>query len=207
MQVNDPQHWNAIYTDTDEEALTWFQPRPDLSLDLILAHAPDGAVIDVGAGASRMADALVSGGRAVTVLDQSDEALAVTRGRLGAAADAVQFVTADITEWQPAPGAFSLWHDRAVFHFLIEDDQRAGYIAAMAAALAPGGVAIIAGFAPDGPERCSGLPVLRYTPEAIAAELARHAPVAFTLIDQRRHDHHTPKSRVQRFQYTVFRRA
>jgi trans-aconitate methyltransferase len=196
-------HWEEVYRQKAEDAVSWFQPRPELSLDLIRASGlvPDDPIIDVGGGASRLVDALLAAGvRDITVLDIADAALDKARKRLGASAAQVHWLTADVTHWRPER-KYRLWHDRAVFHFLTEAADRAAYRHALESALAPGATAIIASFAPDGPERCSGLPVQRYSPDTLAAELGP----AFQLIDRRDEEHMTPASKVQRFQYSVFR--
>ena len=182
--------------------MSWFQPNPEASMALIHAagihkHEP---VIDVGGGASRLVDYLLSEGFTdITVLDIAEAALQKTRARLGKAADQVQWLTADVTQWQPAK-RYRLLHDRAVFHFLTEAADRAAYRKALEFALAPGGTVVIAGFALDGPERCSGLPVQRYSPDTLAAELGP----GFRLREQRSEDHLTPAGRLQRFQYSLF---
>ncbi|WP_212523596.1 class I SAM-dependent methyltransferase [Actibacterium sp. MT2.3-13A] len=201
-------HWDAAYEGRAEEALTWFQARPEPSLGLIARHAgPGAAVLDVGGGAARLADALLEAGQAdVTVLDLSQVALAAARARLGARADAARWIRADVTRWAP-PREYDLWHDRAVFHFLTEQADRAAYVATLLRALSPGGVAIIATFAPDGPEACSGLPVQRYSPETLTATLEALAPGAFARIGAEAHVHETPSGRRQSFQFSLFRRA
>lgn len=196
------QHWDEVYAQKAEDAVSWFQPRPGISLALIASAGlrKDAAVIDVGGGASRLVDGLLTEGYSdVTVLDVAAAALQKDRDRLGMDGDKVQWIVADITGWQPAR-KYRLWHDRAVFHFLTEPADRLAYRRTLEAGLAPGGTVIIAGFAPDGPERCSGLPVQRYSPESLATELGS----AFHLLDRRAEDHVTPAGKLQRFQYSVF---
>ena len=191
--------------------MSWFQDAPQPSLDLVAAAAasPAAGIVDVGGGASRLVDHLVARGfRDVTVVDLSEAALATARARLAAARPdgaGVAWVVADATTWRPAR-RFAVWHDRAAFHFLVEAADRAAYVARLAAALAPGGQAIIATFAtfaPDGPAACSGLPVMRYD----AAGLARALGPAFEPVHARRHLHVTPGGTTQAFQFGVFRRA
>jgi ubiquinone/menaquinone biosynthesis C-methylase UbiE len=203
-----PEHWDAVYAARNEEALTWFEAAPELSVTLITRlAAPDEAVIDIGGGASRLPDALLDRGyRDITVLDLSEAALRVSRERLGARADKVRWVEASVTEWRPGR-AYALWHDRAVFHFLTMAADRAAYLRAMARAVMPGGHAIIATFAEDGPETCSGLPVRRWSSDALVAEVAAACPGAFARVDATRHVHVTPKGNQQPFQVTVLRRA
>jgi trans-aconitate methyltransferase len=174
------------------------------SLELIEQTRPskDAAIIDVGGGASRLADGLLERGfRRVTVLDISAAALDLAALRLGRRASEVQWIVDDVTAWEPAQ-RFDIWHDRAAFHFLVEAADRAAYIARLKQALVPGGYAIIGSFAADGPETCSGLPVHRYD----AAGLARELGEDFALVDSRPHDHATPWNAQQRFQFSMFRR-
>ncbi|PWK60160.1 class I SAM-dependent methyltransferase [Roseicyclus mahoneyensis] len=202
-------HWDSVYGAREEEALTWFEDVPGLSLSLIRDLArPEDPVIDIGGGASRLVDHLLGEGyRDITVLDLSETALDASRGRLGDRADRVGWIVGDVTQWRPDSAAYALWHDRAAFHFLTEPDQRAAYVARMAAALRPGGHAIIMTFAEDGPERCSNLPVQRYSPDTLSAEVGRHAPGLFTAVQGARHMHPTPKGAVQAFGVTVLRRG
>jgi trans-aconitate methyltransferase len=198
------QHWEKVYTTRGESEVSWFQQTPAPSLELIeLAGAiHDSAIIDIGGGASRLVDNLVSRGcRDLTVLDLSAAALASARSRIGDNADRVTWITADVTTWEPSR-TYDVWHDRAAFHFLTEPNDQAAYVARLRRALRVGGHAVIATFAPDGPERCSGLMVSRYDANALAAMLGG----GFELIDARRHDHTTPWGAVQKFQFTTFRR-
>ncbi len=198
-------HWQTVYRTKDETAVSWFQEQPVLSLDLIgrADPGPEAWIIDIGGGASRLVDALLARGhRHLAVLDIAEAALAKTQARLGAQASAVDWIVADVTAWTP-PRAYDLWHDRAVFHFLTEPADQQAYARTLAAAVRPGGQAIIGTFAIDGPERCSGLPVHRYDAAGLAA---RFAP-AFAPIDDRRDDHRTPAGAIQRFQFCRLRRV
>lgn len=201
-------HWNTVYGAREEAALTWFETEAQLSLSLAETYArPDQAIIDIGGGASRFVDGLLQRGQArIAVLDLSSAALAASQDRLGAQADKVSWIVADITEWTPAE-TWDMWHDRAVFHFLIEASDRAAYLAAMAQALAPDGVAVIATFAPDGPETCSQLPVHRWSAEDLATEINAHLPGKLSLVETRRHIHTTPKGNKQPFTVCVFRKS
>ncbi|MFA7429878.1 MAG: methyltransferase domain-containing protein [Rhodospirillaceae bacterium] len=197
-------HWQTVYSTKSDTAVSWFQERPETSLELVTAGGLplDARIIDVGGGASRLVDALLDAGySALTVLDIAPAALDAARARLGARADAVQWVAADITAWSPTT-PFDAWHDRAVFHFLTDAADRAAYRAALTAGIRRGGRVIIGTFAPDGPEKCSGLPVMRYTPELLAAELGDN----FALLDARQEDHATPSGAIQHFQFSVFAR-
>ena len=202
------EHWNGVYGARSEDELTWFEATPALSLELVRANLQPGEpFIDIGAGASRLVDVLLEEGFGpLTVLDLSGAALAVSRQRLCARGDDVAWIEADITTWEP-DRPYAIWHDRAVFHFLTEAEDRAGYARALSGALRAGGIAIVATFADDGPEKCSGLPVVRYAPEALAQELDRLLPSRFEVLDARRHMHVTPKGNRQSFQYSVFRKT
>ncbi len=198
-------HWNAVYRDKSETEVSWFQETPARSLSLIREAAPDkaAAVIDVGGGASRLVDALLEDGYGdLTVLDVSEAALTRSQARLGAAADHVHWIVADIAAWTP-PRRWRVWHDRAVFHFLTDAARQDAYIAALEQGTEAGAVIIIATFAPDGPERCSGLPVQRYSADTMAARLGVH----FRLMGQEREQHRTPWGAQQTFQYAVFERV
>jgi len=198
-------HWEKAYADKGEAGVSWFEDRPEVSLELIaqVGGTPETSLIDIGGGASRLVDVLVADRwRSVTVLDLSQTALDAAKARLGDAAAQVQWIAADVTEWQPT-AAYDIWHDRAAFHFLVEQAQRSAYVERLAKAVMPGGHAIIATFAPDGPERCSGLPVVRYD----AASLASVIGPAFELVEERRHLHTTPWGSTQSFQFSVFRRV
>lgn len=197
-------HWDQVWSTKAADAVSWFQAEAEPSLGAIvsLGLPPDAPILDAGGGASRLVDALIERGFAdLTVLDISDAALAVARERLGERATRVHWRAADITGWTPPP-RYRVWHDRAVFHFLTEPEQRAGYRRALERGLAPGGYAIIATFAADGPERCSGLPVRRYDAAGLAAEIGP----GFRLVRHWRQDHLTPGGAAQAFQWCVFER-
>jgi trans-aconitate methyltransferase len=197
-------HWENVYRTKGENQVSWFQEMPEPSLELMeLAGATEGsAIIDIGGGASRLVDCLVARGyQDLTVLDLSAAALASARSRIGDMADHVTWIAADVTVWQPSR-AYDVWHDRAAFHFLTERADQAAYAARLRRALRPGGHAIIGTFAPDGPERCSGLPVRRHDAESLATALGS----GFQLIDSRRHEHTTPWGATQNFHFGTFRR-
>jgi cyclopropane fatty-acyl-phospholipid synthase-like methyltransferase len=196
-------HWENVYATRGAHGVSWYQARPDTSLRLIhgLGIRATDAVIDVGGGASSLVDHLLAQDFSdITVLDISAAALAAVRQRLGLQADKVRWLTGDITRVKPA-GPFRLWHDRAVFHFLTEADARQAYVANLRAALPAGGYAIMATFAEDGPERCSDLPVRRYSPQTLATELGP----GFLLMESLRETHVTPAQGEQKFIYCVFR--
>src|SRR4051794_12496260 len=170
---NRQSHWQGVYTSKRPDEVSWFQKTPTVSLELLRAAGttPASSIIDVGGGASRLVDLLLDEGyQALTVLDVSTSALAESQARLGKAATNVSWISADVTTWEPH-ATYDLWHDRAAFHFLTEPADRAAYVTCLKAALKPGGHAIVATFAPDGPERCSGLPVVRYDGRSLAAVL------------------------------------
>jgi SAM-dependent methyltransferase len=198
-------HWQNVYAKKGENEVSWFQENPAPSLELIaqVGATSASAIIDIGGGASRLVDKLVERGfKDITVLDLSEAALEAAKGRLGGRAAQVHWIVADATVWEPQK-AYDIWHDRAAFHFLTEDRDRAAYVARLEGALKVGGYAVIATFALDGPERCSGLPVVRYDPVSLGQTLGR----AFQLLDTRRHAHATPWGSNQSFQFSVFRRG
>jgi SAM-dependent methyltransferase len=198
-------HWENVYRTKGEREVSWFQETPSISLELIRSAGATrhSAIVDIGGGASRLVDALVDEGyEAVTVLDLSESALAASKTRLGQTAARVTWIVADVVRWIPLQG-YDIWHDRAAFHFLTDAADRTAYVACLREALRPCGYAIIATFALDGPERCSGLPVIRYD----AASLGEVLGSDFSLVETRHHDHHTPMGSTQRFQFSVFRRG
>jgi SAM-dependent methyltransferase len=197
-------HWENVYTTKGENEVSWFQQSPAPSLELIVQAGAvrNSAIIDIGGGASRLVDHLVERGfEDVTVLDLSGAALETAKARLGADADRVHWFVADATIWEPVK-RYDIWHDRAAFHFLTDEKDRAAYIARLTRGLKAGGHAIIATFALDGPEKCSGLPVARYD----ATSLAQTLGPAFRLDHTQRHEHATPWGSHQVFQFSVFRR-
>lgn len=201
--VSRQAHWETVYTTKGEAEVSWFQESASVSLELMdaLAITNRAAVVDIGGGASRLVDGLVAKGfDRVTVLDLSDGALATAKRRLGEAAAKVEWIVADVTLWEPDK-VYDLWHDRAAFHFLTDAADRAAYADRLRRALRPGGHAIIATFAPDGPERCSGLPVVRYDSASLLATLGP----GFDLVADRRQAHTTPWGAVQRFQFSALR--
>ena len=159
-------HWETIYKTKRPDQVSWFQQEASLSLALIRRIAPDStaAIIDVGGGASTLIDGLLAAGyRELCVLDLSPTALAEARRRVGPTGAAVTWLEADVLGAGLPPSAFDVWHDRAVFHFLIEAADRARYVAQARRTVRPGGYVLVAAFAEDGPTQCSGLPVARYT--------------------------------------------
>jgi 2-polyprenyl-3-methyl-5-hydroxy-6-metoxy-1,4-benzoquinol methylase len=197
-------HWETVYTIKDEKEVSWFQESPTISLDLIRATGVKfgASIIDIGGGASHLVDALMDEGfEAITILDLSQKALETTKSRLGAIGAKVKWIVADVTTWEPSE-TYHVWHDRAAFHFLTEPADRAAYAERVSQAVHPGGHVIIGTFALDGPERCSGLPVVRHD----AASLGKMLGSSFELIETRRHRHQTPMGATQWFQFSRFRR-
>ena len=199
-----PDRWEGVYRSKEDAETSWFEHRPQVSLDLIAetGAGKDAAIVDVGAGSSRLVDCLVEQGfRQITVLDLSETALRTARTRLSQDAP-VEWVVANVLHWQPS-GRFDVWHDRAAFHFLTEASDQDAYLRVMARALVTGGHAIIGTFAPDGPTSCSGLPVARYD----AALLSERLGSAYWLVRSLSHEHRTPWGSVQRFQFGLFRKV
>lgn len=203
-RIDPKRHWEDVYGKKAENEVSWFQEEPATSIEFI-AHCgggPDVPIVDIGGGESRLVDRLLEAGyRDLTVLDLSEHALRHTAERLGERAQAVNWIVADITQWTP-PRGYRLWHDRAVLHFLTEAKDRAGYRRALLDGVTPGGCVVISTFALDGPEQCSGLPVVRYSPQSLAAELGPE----FKLVETRDEGHSTPWGTVQRFQFSRFTR-
>ena len=198
------EHWQQVFTSKGERDVSWFEALPATSLQMMESAGlgPDTCVIDVGGGDSRLVDALASRGLdCVAVLDVSSASLQRAKARLGELAGAFTWIESDVTAaWSLEP--MDIWHDRAVFHFLTTAEEREQYRAHLLQTVKPGGAVIIATFAPDGPDRCSGLPVARYSADALAAELGPE----LTLIEAVRHEHHTPWETSQPFVYARFRR-
>jgi hypothetical protein len=199
------RHWDEIYQAKGEQGVSWFEAFPAISLDMIeaIGVTPDTCIVDVGGGESRLIDALLAEGLdCLAVLDVSHEALDHARARIGTASQTVIWIESDVTGgWSLKP--MDIWHDRAVFHFLVAPEDRRRYVSHLRDTLKMNGSAIIATFAPDGPETCSGLPVARYSPDALGEELGDE----FTLVESRPHRHVTPAGAVQSFQYSRFQRG
>ena len=198
------EHWERVYATKGDAELSWFQAKPEVSLGLIdgLGERPR-RVVDVGGGQSLLAGELLDRGvEEVAVVDVSGAALARARERLGARGARVKWVEADVLEVGDL-GKVDLWHDRAVFHFLTDAEERRRYAGAMARAVEVGGRAIVATFALDGPEKCSGLPVCRFD----AAGLGRAFAPEFVVEGFAEEAHATPWGKVQKFVYVVMRRG
>jgi hypothetical protein len=196
-------YWQHVHGAVDPAELSWHQREPALSLELLdaLGVGPSDAVVDVGAGSSSLVDGLLERGfEDLTVLDVAEAALAIARARLGVRADAVAWVHADVREWRPAR-RYDAWHDRALFHFLVDEDDRRRYVETLRHAVTTGGAVVIATFASDGPPTCSGLAVARYDADGLAAVLGPGLEPAAA----RREEHVTPAGRVQPFTWAAFR--
>jgi SAM-dependent methyltransferase len=197
-------HWDEVFTRTAGQGVSWFEAEPATSLTAISALPTDiRSVVDVGGGASALVDVLLDAGIAdVTVLDVSGAGLEHAKARLGERADSVSWVVSDVTSWVPER-TFDVWHDRAVFHFLVDESDRAAYRQVLESALHAGSFAVVATFAPDGPTSCSSLPVARYD----AAELIAALGPGFEVVDTARRVHVTPSGSEQPFTWVVLRRA
>lgn len=200
--MNRKEHWESIYASKNNDGLSWTQPEPRLSLSLIKEVCPRGRIVDIGGGTSSLAAGLLDAGYTVAVLDVSEAALTRAQARLGSRAGEVRWIVADVTA-SPDLGTFEVWHDRAAFHFLTSPVDRAAYIALMARTIVSGGHVVMAAFAPDGPEKCSGLEVCRYDGPSLAATLGKE----FSLLKSEPELHLTPRGTPQSFQYSLFLRA
>lgn len=197
-------HWEHIYRTRSPAEVSWYQPEPRLSLDLIHLVAPDlrAPIVDVGGGASTLVDGLLTAGyHRITVLDLSPTALSLARQRLGPRADLVTWLAADVRDVSLPAQGYAVWHDRAVFHFLTDRRDRARYVIRARHAVRHGGHVIVASFSPEGPSKCSGLDVARYSPEGMHAEFG----VGFRLLESVQEQHHTPSGAVQAFVYCLCR--
>jgi SAM-dependent methyltransferase len=195
--------WNGRYTNVGSKAVSWFQEVPEPSLRLITSADPakDAPIVDVGGGASFLADKLVGAGFSdVTVVDLSEAALKEMAARLPPDAG-VQRICTDLREWEPAR-TYSLWHDRATFHFLTAPADQERYWDMVRKHLAPGGVLVVGTFAEDGPTACSGLPITRYSSEELVARMGE----GFAVLTTERHEHHTPSGSMQPFTWVIARR-
>lgn len=205
MTTHEPEtYWDHVYAEGDATK-SWRQPRPRVSLSAIgsaLGNEREAPIIDVGGGSSTLADELLTTGYTdVTVLDVSANALRLARERMGEAAERVNWIAADLLQWRP-DREYALWHDRATLHFFVLESDRRRYAHVARAAIAPGGYAVIATFAPDGPTTCSGLPVHRSSPDGIAALLGAQ----FSLLSADHELHRTPRGAEQSFAWALLRR-
>lgn len=197
-------HWEKVYKTKASDAVSWYRPHLDRSLALIESASPGRAasIIDVGGGESTLVDDLLAHGYCnLTILDVSQTALEVTRARLGEARNRVRWIRADVTQAPLAARSFDVWHDRAVFHFLMAPEQRMAYVQAAARAMRPGGHVIVSTFGPEGPAKCSGLDVARYDTDSLHGEFGKR----FKLIESSKELHETPFGTTQQFLYCCCR--
>ncbi len=201
VTMNKKAHWETVYNTKEPTGVSWYRPHLETSLALIQRAAAgrlSAAIIDVGGGESTLVDDLLASGyRNITVLDISQTAIEVSKERLGAPAEKVHWLVADITEAKMEPGVYDVWHDRAVFHFLTSPEQRAAYVRNAAIAVKPGGHVIISTFGPEGPTKCSGLEVIRYDADSLHGQFGGH----FRLIESSKELHRTPFGTTQQFLY------
>jgi len=198
-------HWDNVFSRRQPTELSWYQPQLRISLELIssLQLPYDSNIIDVGGGDSTLVDDLLGRGyTSVAVLDISPVALERAKKRLGQRATRVKWIIGDVTQVNLAEGKYDLWHDRALFHFLIESEERQQYIKTMQRALRKGGYWVVATFAPEGPEVCSGLPTMRYSPKALGELVGTD----YKLIESRKELHKKPQGGAQEFVYCVFQK-
>lgn len=199
-------HWESVYRTKPSDAVSWYAPHLSTSLELLRKAGLSARtrVVDIGAGAATLIDDLLDlGVEDIIAVDISAAALAVARERLGERGGRVRWIVEDVTRLTLPPRSIDIWHDRAALHFLVDPEAVRRYVSIATEALAPGGHAVIGGFAADGPEKCSGLPVSRRDPEQIAALFAPH----FEMIEGRRETHTTPRGSPQRFAFALLRKT
>jgi 2-polyprenyl-3-methyl-5-hydroxy-6-metoxy-1,4-benzoquinol methylase len=198
--VDAKTHWEKVYATKAPKAVSWYRPHLETSLALIerAAAGYSASIIDVGGGESTLVDDLLTRGyEDITVLDVSQTAIDVTKKRLGLVAEQVHWLVADITEAQLKPGAYDVWHDRAVFHFLTASEHRAAYVRRVGHTVKPGGHVIVSTFGLEGPTKCSGLDVIRYDAESLHGQFG----VRFRLVESSKELHRTPFGTSQQFLY------
>ena len=197
-------HWEKIYTTKAPDQVSWYRRHLETSLALIMRSVSDrlASIIDVGGGESTLVDDLLERGfQNITVLDVSQAAIDVNKTRLGEKAGGIHWIVADITKVELEPRAYDVWHDRAVFHFLTAQEQRAAYVRQVARAVKPGGHVIVSTFGPEGPTKCSGLDVMRYDPEGLHRAFGRK----FRVEEHATEVHQTPWGAAQQFIYCCCR--
>jgi 2-polyprenyl-3-methyl-5-hydroxy-6-metoxy-1,4-benzoquinol methylase len=197
--VDTQNHWERIYSERAATAVSWYRPHLETSLSLIERVATkDSAIIDVDGGECTLVDDLLSDGyKDITVLDISRKAIEEDRNRLGSASKRVHWLVADIREAVLPESSYDVWHDRAVFHFLTQESDRAAYVRQVAHAVKLGGHVIVSTFGPEGPTKCSGLDVVRYDAESLHREFGVH----FRLVESFKELHQTPFGNIQQFLY------
>jgi SAM-dependent methyltransferase len=199
------RHWDEVYSSKAPDEVSWYQAEPTLSLEMIeRAGLPaDAPILDVGGGTARLVAGLLDAGyRDLTVADLSSAALERARAELGPRAAArVQWLQLDIRT-ERLERRYALWHDRAVFHFMVDEAERGGYLENLREGLRPGGHLVLATFGPEGPTTCSGLPVRRYGAEGLQRALGW----GFRLVSSQIENHTTPAGTVQQFLFAHFLR-
>lgn len=198
------EHWEKVYRSKAVDEVSWYRPHLEVSLSLIEHAMPDAgrAVIDVGGGEATLVDDLIARGYGdVTVLDISQAAIDVAKARLSPAGASVHWITGDITAVELEPARYDVWHDRAVFHFLTRAEDRAAYVRQVTRSVRLGGHIIVATFGPEGPEKCSGLDVVRYDADHLHGEFGSK----FRLLDSVTEVHETPWGAPQQFMYCFCR--
>jgi 2-polyprenyl-3-methyl-5-hydroxy-6-metoxy-1,4-benzoquinol methylase len=202
--MNLKTHWEAIYAEKTPDAVSWYRPHLETSLELIerVASGRSASIIDVGGGESTLVDDLLAHGYSnITVLDISQIAIDKTKERLGSASELVRWLVGDVTTTKLQTGAYDVWHDRAVFHFLTSTEERIAYVGQVASAVKSGGHVIVSTFGPEGPTKCSGLEVVRYDAESLHNQFG----VRFHLLGSSKELHRTPRGTVQQFLYCLCR--
>ena len=202
MSRDKSAHWETLYRSKSPDAVSWYRPHLERSIELIQRVAPgfSASIIDVGGGESTLVDDLLARGyRNVSVLDISPTAIEVARKRVGELARHVTWLVADVTQALLPSHHYDVWHDRAVFHFLTTQEQRTAYVQRVAGSMKLGGHVIVATFGPQGPTKCSGLDVVRYDARSLHAEFGRH----FQLLESVTELHQTPFGTTQQFLYCL----
>lgn len=198
--MNLKTHWETIYAEKAPDAVSWYRPHLETSLELIerVASGRSASIIDVGGGESTLVDDLLAHGYSnITVLDISQIAIDKTKERLGSASECVRWLVGDVTTKKLQPRTYDVWHDRAVFHFLTPTEERMAYVRQVASAVKSGGHVIVSTFGPEGPTKCSGLNVVRYDAESLHNQFG----VRFHLLGSSKELHRTPIGTVQQFVY------
>lgn len=199
-------HWENVYQTKGRNEVSWFREHLDTSLQMITntGVGRDAAIIDVGGGNSNLVDDLLERGYVdVSVIDISGKAISDSKGRLGRAAEQVNWLIADITDIELPANHFGVWHDRAVFHFLIDSEDRRKYVELVMRSVKLGGHIIVASFGLKGPQKCSGLDVMRYSPESMHGEFGNN----FQLVECVNETHNTPSGKIQDFLYCYCRKV
>lgn len=204
MESTLQEHWESVYQTKDTTKVGWFQPKPHISMDLIrkAGISEDSSILDVGGGDSLLVDSLLDFGfKEITILDISSTALEKTKERLGASGSTIRWVVSDVLQFKP-DREFALWHDRAVFHFLTDENDRAVYRRLAESSISPGGYVVIMTFSKSGPKSCSGLPVQQYDIQ----DLENFFIHKFELLEGLNYDHLTPSGSVQNYTVCFFRK-